>query len=48
MDKIELLAPGGSKESIYAAVQGGADAIYMGGSKFSARINRSSELLSFI
>lgn len=37
MDKIELLAPGGSKESIYAAVQGGADAIYMGGSKFSAR-----------
>ncbi|WP_346886261.1 U32 family peptidase [Clostridium sp. UBA4395] len=37
MDKIELLAPGGSKESIYAAVQGGADAIYMGGNKFSAR-----------
>ncbi len=37
MNKIELLAPGGSKESIYAAVQGGADAIYMGGSKFSAR-----------
>ncbi len=37
MDKIELLAPGGSKEGIYAAVQGGADAIYMGGTKFSAR-----------
>ncbi|MEG1254736.1 U32 family peptidase [Clostridium sp.] len=37
MNKIELLAPGGSKESIYAAVQGGTDAIYMGGTKFSAR-----------
>lgn len=42
MDKIELLAPGGSKESIYAAVQGGADAIYMGGTKFSARAYASN------
>jgi U32 family peptidase len=37
MNKIELLAPGGSLESMYAAVQSGCDAIYMGGSKFSAR-----------
>jgi putative protease len=37
MNKIELLAPGGSIESMYAAVQTGCDAIYMGGSKFSAR-----------
>ncbi|MCR3759847.1 DUF3656 domain-containing U32 family peptidase [Clostridium felsineum] len=37
MNKIELLAPAGSIESIYAAVQNGADAVYVGGSKFSAR-----------
>lgn len=42
MDKIELLAPGGSKESVYAAVQSGADAIYMGGTKFSARAYASN------
>ncbi|MDT8716521.1 U32 family peptidase [Clostridium sp. 19966] len=35
--KIELLAPAGNLESMYAAVSNGADAIYMGGSKFSAR-----------
>jgi len=37
MDKIELLAPAGSMESVTAAVQMGADAVYIGGSKFSAR-----------
>jgi len=37
MKKIELLAPAGSMDSIYAAVQMGADAVYIGGSKFSAR-----------
>ncbi|MFT5874305.1 MAG: putative protease, partial [Clostridium sp.] len=37
MKKIELLAPAGSMESVYAAVQMGADAVYLGGSKFSAR-----------
>ena len=37
MNKVELLAPGGSMESLYAAVLSGCDAIYMGGSKFSAR-----------
>lgn len=42
MDKIELLAPGGSMESIYAAVQGGANGIYMGGTKFSARAYASN------
>lgn len=35
--KIELLAPTGEMESLYAAVNNGADAIYLGGSKFSAR-----------
>jgi len=37
MKKIELLAPAGSMESITAAVQMRADAVYIGGSKFSAR-----------
>lgn len=35
--KLELLAPGGSMESLKAAVNAGADAIYMGGRRFSAR-----------
>jgi putative protease len=34
---LELLAPSGDMESLYAAVNNGADAVYMGGSKFSAR-----------
>jgi len=33
----ELLAPAGSLESLYAAVNAGADAVYIGGSKFGAR-----------
>lgn len=37
MKKIELLAPCGSMESLYAAVQNGTDAVYLGGSRFSAR-----------
>ncbi|MCM1992469.1 U32 family peptidase [Oceanirhabdus seepicola] len=42
MKKIELLAPAGSKESLIAAVQNGADAIYLGGTKFSARAYASN------
>lgn len=42
MDKIELLAPAGSLESLYAAVQAGADAVYIGGNKFSARAYASN------
>nr|WP_242822762.1 U32 family peptidase [Lachnoanaerobaculum saburreum] len=33
----ELLAPAGSYESLVAAVNAGADAVYIGGKKFSAR-----------
>ena len=33
----ELLAPAGSFESLRAAVNAGADAVYMGGSRFGAR-----------
>lgn len=42
MKKIELLAPAGSIESLYSAVQSGADAVYLGGSKFSARAYASN------
>lgn len=37
MEKIELLAPAGGVESLYAAINKGCDAVYLGGSKFSAR-----------
>lgn len=35
--RIEILAPAGSFESMKAAVAAGADAVYMGGSRFGAR-----------
>ena len=35
--QIELLAPAGSFESLRAAVNAGADAVYIGGSRFGAR-----------
>ncbi len=38
MNTPELLAPAGSKESLQAAVKGGADAVYLGGTLFNARI----------
>ncbi len=37
MNKIELLAPAGSMESLYAAVSAGADAVYLSGKKYGAR-----------
>jgi putative protease len=35
----ELLSPAGSPEAFRAAIDGGADAIYVGGASFNARIN---------
>ena len=35
--QVEILAPAGSMESMRAAVNAGADAVYMGGSRFGAR-----------
>ncbi len=35
----ELLAPAGSYAALEAAIEGGADAVYMGGVAFNARIN---------
>lgn len=35
--RVEILAPAGSMESMFAAVNAGADAVYMGGSRFGAR-----------
>ncbi|MFA5408059.1 MAG: DUF3656 domain-containing protein [Bacilli bacterium] len=37
MKKVELLSPAGSFESLVAAITCGADAIYLGGTKFGAR-----------
>ncbi len=37
MKKIELLAPAKSRDSAFAAIDYGADAIYMGGARFGAR-----------
>ncbi|MBO7177057.1 MAG: hypothetical protein J6W14_06750, partial [Clostridia bacterium] len=34
----ELLSPAGSMEALCAAVDGGADAVYFGGTAFNARI----------
>ena len=36
-NNVELLAPAGSKESFYAAINSGANAVYLGGKNFSAR-----------
>ncbi len=35
--KVELLAPAGSPEGFYGAISAGADAVYLGGTKFGAR-----------
>lgn len=34
---MELLAPAGNREALYAAIENGADAVYLGGKSFSAR-----------
>ncbi|MDD2370708.1 MAG: DUF3656 domain-containing protein [Firmicutes bacterium] len=40
--KVELLAPAGGLEQLKAAIYNGADAIYFGGEKFSARANATN------
>ena len=42
MNNIELLAPVGSFESLRAAVQNGANAVYLGGREFSARASANN------
>lgn len=37
--KVELLAPAGSYDSLIGAINAGADAVYAGGDRFSARAN---------
>lgn len=47
-EKTELLAPAGSYEAFQAAIKAGADAVYLGGSRFGARAyadNFTEELL---
>ena len=46
--RVELLAPAGNPEGLYGAIHAGADAVYLGGSRFGARAyaeNFSSEEL---
>ena len=38
----EILAPAGSYEALVAAVNAGADAVYIGGAKFGARASAKS------
>ena len=37
VDRVEILAPAGSIDCLHAAISAGADAVYMGGTKFGAR-----------
>ena len=39
MNKVELLAPAGDMSKLKTALHFGADAVYVGGSKFSLRAN---------
>ncbi|MFH0924216.1 MAG: peptidase U32 family protein [bacterium] len=51
LKKIELLAPGGDEDAVKAAILAGADAIYLGLSRFNARLkatNISEERLPFL
>lgn len=41
-NEIELLAPAGGKESLIAAIQNGANAVYLGGQSFSARASANN------
>ena len=46
MTNIELLAPAGNEESFKAAVNAGADAVYMGLGKHNARVMAKNFTLS--
>lgn len=41
-NKIELLAPVGTMESLHAAIENGADAVYLGGTLFNARASATN------
>lgn len=41
-NKIELLAPVGTMESLHAAIENGTDAVYLGGKLFNARASASN------
>lgn len=42
-DSVELLAPAGNWEALEAAVEAGADAVYLGGKSFNMRMHRSKD-----
>jgi len=45
MKKVELLAPAGSLEALEAAIMCGADAVYLGGTKFGARASQPTLIM---
>ena len=42
INKVELLSPAGSYEGLIGTINAGADAIYLGGTRFSARANAAN------
>ena len=44
MEKLELLAPAQNYETAIAAINCGADAVYIGASKFGARVNAKNSI----
>ena len=40
---VELLAPAGNWDALVAAVEAGADAVYLGGKHFNMRMHRNKE-----
>lgn len=48
LGKLELLAPCGSIEAFYSAIEAGADAVYLGGTAFNARMFAQNMDLSTI
>ena len=44
MEKPELLAPGGSLEKLKVAIEYGADAVYIGAARYSARSSAGNSL----
>ena len=47
MKKVELLLPAGNKDTLRAAVNNGADAVYLGLNRFNARI-KADNYYSFL
>ena len=47
MRYLELLAPAKDKETAFSAIDGGADAVYMGANHFGARASAGNSVAYF-